>query len=292
MTGTPKDKWVDLDGLRLHYRDWAGAGAPLVLVHGLASTCRIWDLVAPILAQHFRVIALDQRGHGESDKPDSGYDFATVCGDLQQFIKALGMEIPLLVGHSWGGSVALEYAYANPSAVRGLCLIDGGTNEVSNSPGMTIERAREEMAPPDFTGMKLDDLRETTRQRDWGFELTPEIERIMLSIFEDLPDGTLRARFQRSSHLQVIDALWEHKPSAMYSRIECPVLLMPTRGRGGHPGKEWQSRKQESIALAEQLLPTSRTVWLEDSVHDVPLQRPELVARVIANHAHDGFFGG
>ena len=291
MAATPKDKWVDLDGLGVHYRDWAGAGVTLVLVHGLASTCHIWDLVAPILARHFRVMALDQRGHGESAKPDGGYDFATVAGDLQRFIEALGIDRPLLVGHSWGGSVALEHAYAHPLAARGLCLIDGGTNEVSASPGMTLERAREEMAPPDFTGVKLDQLRETTRQRDWGFELTPEIEKIMLSIFEVLPDGTLRARFPRSSHLQVIDAYWEHKPSAMYSRIACPVLLMPTRGRGDHLGQERRDRNEKSIALAEQSLPTSRTVWLEDSVHDVPLQRPELVARVIAKHALDGFFG-
>ena len=78
----------------------------------------------------------------------------------------------------------------------------------------------------------------------------------------------------------------------MYSRITCPVLLMPTRGRGDHSGKEWRSRKEKSISVAERLLPTSRTVWLEDSVHDVPLQRPELVARVIARHALDGFLGG
>ena len=176
------------------------------------------------------------------------------------------MEMPLLVGHSWGGDVALEHAYTHPSAVRGLCLINGGTIEVSASAGMTLERAREEMAPPDFTGVNLDKLRETTRQRDWGFELTPEIEKIMLSIFEVLPDSTLRARFPRRSHLQVIDALWDHKPSTMYSRITCPVLLMPTRGRGDHSGKEWRSRKEKSISVAERLLPTSRAVWLEDSV--------------------------
>ena len=53
-----------------------------MLLHGLASTHRIWDLVAPLLAQDFSVVALDQRGHGESAKPDSGYDFGTVAADL------------------------------------------------------------------------------------------------------------------------------------------------------------------------------------------------------------------
>ena len=78
MAPGTKDKYASANGLRLHYRDWGGSGQPLVLLHGLASTCRIWDLVAPILAEDFSVVALDQRGHGLSDKPDHGYDFASV----------------------------------------------------------------------------------------------------------------------------------------------------------------------------------------------------------------------
>src|SRR5205823_10946826 len=85
----PTDAFVSLRGLRFHYRDWGGRGRPLVLLHGLASTARIWDLVAPLLAARYRVVALNQRGHGESDKPDDGYDFATITGDLAAFLDAL-----------------------------------------------------------------------------------------------------------------------------------------------------------------------------------------------------------
>ena len=69
MAEGPRDLTVGLDGMPFHYRDWGGAGQPIVLLHGLASTCHIWDLVAPILRRAFRVVALDQRGHGESGKP-------------------------------------------------------------------------------------------------------------------------------------------------------------------------------------------------------------------------------
>src|SRR5262245_49905644 len=78
---------VAAQGVRLHYRAWGGPArasasyAPLVLLHGLASTAHIWDLVAPRLAQGRRIVALDQRGHGLSDKPDEGYDFATIVAD-------------------------------------------------------------------------------------------------------------------------------------------------------------------------------------------------------------------
>jgi len=69
---TPQDAYIALPtSIRLHYLDWRGSGRPLILLHGLASSCRIWDLTAPILAQRFHVFALDQRGHGLSDKPGS-----------------------------------------------------------------------------------------------------------------------------------------------------------------------------------------------------------------------------
>ena len=284
----PRDEWVSVDGLRLHYRDWGGSGEPVILIHGLASTCHIWDLVAPILSERFAVLALDQRGHGESEKPDRGYDFATVAGDLRKFIEAVGVDRPILVGHSWGGNVAVEFAATYPAMAKGLCLIDGGTIEVSAVPGMTLERAREEMAPPDFTGTTVDQFRAMGRSRDWGFEITPEIEQIVIANFEVLEDNTIRARLSRKNHMEIINACWDQKPSTLYSKVACPTLLMPTRKDSAAEG--WRASFDESIAKAEQLLPVSKTAWLEDSIHDVPLQRPELVADTIEEHILNGFF--
>ena len=292
MTGNARDSWVSLEGLRVHYRDWGGAGQPIVLVHGLASSCHIWDLVAPILSRGFAVLALDLRGHGESGKPESGYDFATVASDLHRFNGALGLKKPVIVGHSWGGNVALEYAFSNPSPPGGLCLIDGGTIELSAAPGMTLERAREEMAPPEFTGVPVDRFREMVRSRDFGFEVTPKIEEMIMSYFDVLEDNTVLARFSRASHMKVIDAFWEHKPSALYSHIRCPVLLLPTRNGADQRSDAWRARVIDWLDRAGRLLPVSETVWLEDSVHDVPVQRPELVAGIIEEHVRNGFFDG
>ena len=289
MTTRFQDGSVTVGGVRLHYRDWGGDGRAVVLVHGLASTHHIWDLVAPLLARDFAVIALDQRGHGESDKPSGGYDFETVAGDLDGFLTELGIRRPVLVGHSWGGNVAVQHAASYPSVASGLCLIDGGTIEISN--GMTLETARERLAPPDFTGMTMEQLRAHAREMDFGFEITPEIESIMSETFEVLADGTVRARFPRASHMSVIDAMWGHKPSMLFSRLKCPVLIMPTRSDRTDRPAEWRETAERSIAAAGELLPVSETVWLEDSVHDVPLQRPKLVADVIGERIRSGFFG-
>src|SRR5579864_4805804 len=126
---------VQVGALRLHYQQW-GPPEPrtgVVLVHGLGSSSHIWDLVAPIMAeQSLRVVALDQRGHGESDQPDAGYDFPAVVADLVGVMNAVGLTEPsVLVGHSWGASVVLHFAVAHPDQTAALALVDGGTS----SPG-------------------------------------------------------------------------------------------------------------------------------------------------------------
>src|SRR5262249_6038043 len=98
-------------GVFLHAEQRMGerAAAPFVLVHGLASNVRLWDGVAAHLhALGHTVVAIDQRGHGRSDAPDSGYDLATAIADLRALIGALALERTGLAGPSWGRTAALD----------------------------------------------------------------------------------------------------------------------------------------------------------------------------------------
>lgn len=290
MALSPRDEWMSIGGLSFHYRDWGGAGQPLVLLHGLASTCHIWDLVVPMLARHFAVVAIDLRGHGQSAKPDHGYDFDTVGSDVSGLIEAMNLDAPIIVGHSWGGDVALELAVARPDLPKGLCFIDGGTIEPS-ARYPTINEAKTQMAPPVFTGVTPDQFLERVRSGPLGSSMTPNVEDIVMVNFEVLHDGTMRARLSRDNHIRIIEALWEHHPPALYPRVKCPVLLMPARQQSDPATAERMESRLRSVAAAEQLLPNSKTVWLEESIHDVPLQRPELVADVIKGQIDERFFG-
>ena len=99
MNQTPSDLEVVLpSGLKVSYRDWGGAGTTVLLLHGLASSSRIWDFVAPILQTKFRVLAPDQRGHGRSDRPDRSFDFATYVADLVDLHEVLELGRTVLVG--------------------------------------------------------------------------------------------------------------------------------------------------------------------------------------------------
>ncbi len=287
---TPKDCYADLRGLPFHYRDWGGDGRPVLLLHGLASTCHIWDLVAPDLARDFRIVAMDQRGHGQSVQIDEGYDFATVLGDAAAMIDHLGWERPIVVGHSWGADVALELAVEQAELVSGLIFVDGGTIDISSRPGWTPEQAREEMAPPIFTGFTPEMMRERVESSGrFGPNAPPETTEAVLANFRVLDDGTIQSNLRRENHLRIIDSLWDHKPAELYPKLRCATLMLPAR-QATPDAHERRFRRQESIARAESLLPRSKTVWMEDSIHDVPLQRPALVAGAIRENVLGGFF--
>ncbi len=290
MAQDPRGELVTVDGLSFHYRDWGGSGRPLVLLHGLASTCHIWDMVAPILAEKYAVIALDLRGHGESAKPNHGYGFASVTKDVLGVIGQRGGDAPVVVGHSWGGSVALELAVRAPESVLGMAWVDGGMIDAS-ARHPTVEDAKLEMALPDFTGVKVDGFLERVRSRHLGNGMGPEVADIVLANFEILEDRTIKSRLSRANHLRIIEALWDHRPAELYEKVQCPVLIMPARQQNDPSTQERGQRRFMSVDQAEQLLPKSKTVWLDDSIHDVPIQRPELVADLIKSHLADGFFG-
>ena len=293
MVGYRKDEWTRYGGLRMHVRNWGGEGRPVVLLHGLASTCRIWDLVAPILARDFSVIAIDQRGHGDSGKPEQGYDFTTVAGDVASLLAGRDIKRPVLVGHSWGADVALELAVTRPDLLEGVVFVDGGTIDASARYD-TLDDALVQMAPPDFSGVTPEQFVERVRSGGQWATLIEQhgvpAEEIILANFETLDDGTLRAKLSRDNHLQIIRALWDHHPRELYPLVQCPVLMMPARQRNNSDAYERTLARMESFGAAEKLLPKSKTVWLEDSIHDVPVQRPELVAATIREHIHGGFF--
>ena len=287
MTLDVSNKFVTLQDLNFHYRDWGGEGRATVLVHGLASTCHIWDLVAPLLTDNLRVVALDQRGHGESHKPNEGYDFDTITKDLHAFINKLRLNSPLLVGHSWGGNTVLHYGASFSNSIAGLVLVDGGTIEPSVLPGFTWERTQQELTPPDFTGVTVEDLvqRQAGRARDC---LEPQIEAILLANFNISPSRFISPRLKLKNHMQIVRALWEHKPSKMFPQVKCPVLLVPA---WSEPVDERMAQflemKKTMNNKAQALLPRVKVVNMEDTIHDVPLQRPQELAKAILNFAQE-----
>jgi len=121
-----KDRFIVCNRLRFHYREWGDAGAPpVVLLHGLRGHAHTWDNVAPVLVRHARVLALDQRGRGESDWT-ADYSLGAMADDLAAFAGALHLERFMLIGHSLGGRTAFVYLQRHPQSVERLVIEDIG----------------------------------------------------------------------------------------------------------------------------------------------------------------------
>ena len=97
---------------------------PVLLLHGLGDTATVWSEFAPTLADRYFAIAPDLRGHGDSDKPASGYGFASIMADLQALIAHFKLESVHLIGHSWTAKLAPMWATRHPEQIRSLTLID------------------------------------------------------------------------------------------------------------------------------------------------------------------------
>ncbi|MSQ30532.1 MAG: alpha/beta hydrolase [Dehalococcoidia bacterium] len=126
---TPQDKWVTLNGIRMHYLDWGNdAKPPLVLLHGGSLTAHTWDMAALLLRPHYHMIALDQRGHGDTEwTPDAQLaedNEALMLRDTEAFIDHLGYPQVILCGMSMGGNNSYRYAAKHPDRLRALVIVD------------------------------------------------------------------------------------------------------------------------------------------------------------------------
>lgn len=262
------------DGVALHVVTWEGGDrVPFLLVHGLASNCRTWEGVASRLHERGHpVAAVDQRGHGRSDKPDVGYDFATMCADLVIVLDAVGFERATVAGQSTGGNIAVELAARRPDLVTGVAGVDGGSLELSRR-WPEWEDAKAALSPPRLAGTPAASIEEWARRAhpdwaDWAVDAT-------MANFELLADGTARPWLTFDRHLQVLRSLWEHRPSVVVPTLRVPLLLVLADS-----GDAWVEQKR---AMAAELAaaPHVRAAWFSPGDHDLHQQFPVELADLL-----------
>ena len=231
------------------------------------------------------MVAVDQRGHGLSDKPDSGYSFDDVTGDLRRLLETLGWEKAYVAGQSWGGNVVLSFAARYPGAVAGLALVDGGFIDFQADPGNTWERVSVNLRPPNLLGTARSALygRIAAHNPEWsaaGIEAS-------LANFETLEDGTIRPWLTLDRHMQILRALWEQRPPALFPRVTAPVLICAADSN--HSG-EWQAIKQRQVAAAETGLPHAEVHWFHETAHDIHIHRPVALSQHFLDAIERGFW--
>jgi pimeloyl-ACP methyl ester carboxylesterase len=287
-----RSSYLLLNGLRFHYLfdQPAGQKRALVLHHGLASNARIWEMTAPGLTLHdFPVYALDARGHGLSDKPDNGYDIQTITSDLAAFIQACQLERPVLVGHSWGGMIALSYAArytVGPNSPAGIVLVDGGISQLDDA-GVSWEEMERRLTPPRLAGTALAEFQPRLESwfAEWGG--SEQAVNITLANFEINQDERIYPRLTFERHMQIVRSIWDFKTYDYFARLRCPALLIPARPKEPHnpPDQAYLQAKQRGVIRAQMEIKDVHVAWMADTIHDVPLQRPGELADLIADFA-------
>lgn len=215
--------WAATNGIRLHYLHYAGAEPPLVLLPGLTANAHVFDgLLAAGLRQRFRVLALDLRGRGLSDKPARGYRMADHAADVVGLLDALGMEQVVLGGHSFGGFLGFYIAAHYPARVSKLVILDAAravhprTRELLQT---TLERLG--MTVPSWDAY-LQAVKAAPFLHGWW---DAQLEAYYRADVETLPDGRVRARSPRAAIAQALDAVLNEDWSAHLERVTQPTLL-------------------------------------------------------------------
>lgn len=120
----PQRQTFTSNSMEISYLQWSDRGIPLLLLHGMADHALVWSSLGDYLSSNYQVIAPDLRGHGESDKPATGYHFQDYISDLRALINHLGWTQAHILGHSWSAKIAAIWATQQPEVFKSLILVD------------------------------------------------------------------------------------------------------------------------------------------------------------------------
>jgi len=268
----PESREVHVGRMRLHYLDWGNKHLPPILfLHGGALTAHTWDLVSLALRDQYHCIALDQRGHGDSDwAHDADYSIGAQLADTKGFVDKLGLDKFILVGMSLGAINSLAFAIAHPERLSHLVIIDAGPE--MRRPGSSRIR--------DFVNEVQDTVTvEAIIEKALKFNPRRDPKILRRSLMHNLrqqPDGTWKWKYDtrrfkalgqdshRAERAKLADGL---------ARIACPALVV----RGGESDV---FHEEDGISLAQRL-PAGRFVTVPRAGHTVQGDNPkDLVAEL------------
>ena len=274
MTGL-REQWLDLPAGRFRVLAREGQGAPIVFLHGLTATAEAWrPTIERLPVPAPPVFAFDQRGHGHSPKPASGYAVRDYVNDLLAVCAALSLERPHLVGHSMGGRVAIVAAARYPSRFRSVAIVDIGpeawrANWVETHEGLdalpdrypTLDAAVEAVMPRRLP-------------EGPGAPRPGELRAVAAGRFAVEPGGSARWRADHAALKQAVQIHRSRDYWRDWERISIPALLIR-----GERSRELRPR------IADEMRRRNPRVHFEEVPgvgHNIPLFAPGVLARLLA----------
>ena len=253
-------------------------GHKLVFLHGLMGTGSNWGRIVPAFEADYQVLRYDQRGHGRSTKPDSGYHPRDFAADLKIILDELGWDRVYLVGHSMGGRNALEFAAQNPERIIKLVLEDIGPN----SNYVAVERMERLL---DLVPLPFVDREEMRRffAEDYPaliswYPNAPTIAKFLQTNIEILPDGSQAWRFAREAIFKTLREARLEDRWPMWQNLKPPTLVIR--------GELSNDLDPETFRRMGVLRPQTKLVQIEGAGHWVHFEQTQAFIRVV-----QAFFG-
>jgi pimeloyl-ACP methyl ester carboxylesterase len=265
----PTDRFAAVNGLRLHYLDWGNEHLPhVLLLHGVRLQAHTWDMAALLLRDHYHLIALDQRGHGDSgwtsDENFQEDTFDLMLEDARQFVAHLGWKKFILVGMSMGGITAMRFAARYPEMLAALCIVDIAPTTMHNGV-LSMEGFRIETE----TLSRFEDFLERSH-KFMPHRPIAQLQYSLLHSLKQLPDGRWTWKQDHRAgavkRTTPLSDLWNELPN-----ISMPTLLL----RGAQSNVLAPDIAERAVTM----MPAARGVTIDPATHNVHSDNPNAFAR-------------
>lgn len=244
------------------YFEILGSGDPVLLIHGLGSSSRDWQMQIPTLSKHFRIVTYDVRGHGKSDKPSGPYSMKLFAQDTIALIKALGIETVHVVGISMGGMIGLQLTVDAPELIKSLVVVNCGPEMVIKTIKDLYRVMQRDLLVRIF-GMRK--IGEVLSQRLFPKAEQEGIREIFVERWAENDPRAYRESFKAIVGWSVKDQL---------RKIMSPVLVVAA-------DEDYTSVEAKAEYVKE--LVHGEMVVIEDSRHATPVDKPEAFNQAILN---------
>jgi len=221
----PRMTKVRGDGIQIQLAVWEGSGKRILSIHGLTANSRFWDCLASALSPAHKVIAMDLRGRGLSEKPPAGYSIEHHCRDILALLNDLGLKRIVLMGHSLGAFISLVFAAKHPQKVDRLILVDGGGKLSESQMAKVFEGIKPSLDRLGKTFPSFEDYISQMRQAPFLQPWNSYMEAYFRYEVEEVERG-IRSRVPPKAIEEEAANLRKEDSTQFYSRVSCPTLIL------------------------------------------------------------------
>ncbi len=221
----PRMTKVRGDGIQIQLAVWEGSGKTILSIHGLTANSRFWDCLASALSPAHKVIAMDLRGRGLSEKPPAGYSIEHHCRDILALLNDLGLKRIVLMGHSLGAFISLVFAAKHPQKVDRLILVDGGGKLSESQMAKVFEGIKPSLDRLGKTFPSFEDYISQMRQAPFLQPWNSYMEAYFRYEVEEVEKG-VRSRVPPKAIEEEAANLRKEDSTQFYSRVSCPTLIL------------------------------------------------------------------